>query len=869
MKWCISHRPTPDARETGHSPNVWLLLAAILVLAASRATLRADDSAAIATSHFRKEVQPILTKYCSDCHADGANKGGVAFDEFKTDQERLDKHELWLAVLKNLRAGLMPPEKKPHPSKDEIKSLERWIKFDAFGIDPSDPDPGRVTVRRLNRVEYRNTIRDLMGIDFNTDTEFPPDDSGFGFDNIGDVLTLSPMLMEKYLAASRTIINRTVPLVPKVPAEVVINGRSFHGVDYRMPGVARDAIPESTLALSYYRASSVSNAFTAERAGRYQLVVDLTAAEHYVVTASDYNKCRVIFRLDGEELSRQEYVREPGKPIQYVFDRDWVAGPHELTFEVEPLTPGEKRTRALSMWINSVTVRGPMDEQYWVAPRNHERYFNRKETPKDPAARRAYAGELLGAFAKKAFRRPVDGETVDRLTSLAEAIYREPEKTFEEGVAQGMVAVLASPRFLFREEAAEADHAGKGFPLVDEYSLASRLSYFLWSSMPDEELLSLADSHLLRKNLGTQVKRMMADPRSVALMKNFTGQWLQARDVARVPIDARAVMARDRMADPETARVRLKYDELRARPEGSLSDFEKESLAKLRYQFEGGGIRPRLEMTGELREAMRLETEMYFTGIVREDRSVLELIESNYTYLNERLARLYGLTNLSVVGTAMRKVTLPPDSPRGGVLTQGTVLLVTSNPNRTSPVKRGLFVLENILGSPPAPPPPNIPALEETEKSLADHEPSLRKVLEMHREKPLCSSCHSRMDPPGFAFENFNAMGMWRETERGQAIEPAGKLITGEPFKDIRELKHILATRHQEEFYRTMTEKLLIYALGRGLESYDVETVDRIVQRLADDDGHFSALLGGIIESAPFQKRRTSSLVADNRTAHP
>jgi hypothetical protein len=267
-------------------------------------------------------------------------------------------------------------------------------------------------------------------------------------------------------------------------------------------------------------------------------------------------------------------------------------------------------------------------------------------------------------------------------------------------------------------------------------------------------------------------------------------------------------------------------------------------------------------LDGELRSAMRRETEMSFGYIVREDRSVLELVDSDYTFLNERLAKHYGLTNLNVTGSDMRRVTLPEDCPRGGLLTHGSMLIVTSNPTRTSPVKRGLFLLENIIGAPPPPPPANVPDLEDSAKEITDHEPSLREVLEIHRGKPLCNSCHNRMDPLGLALENFNALGMWRDKDRGQPIETTGKLITGEPFNSVKELKRIIVTDRRRDYYRCLTEKLLTYALGRGLEDYDVETVDRIADRLERDNGRFSALLLGIIESSPFQKRRNSALLA-------
>lgn len=796
-----------------------------------------------AATHFHKDIQPILTQYCSDCHADGANKGGVAFDEFKSDDAILTNRNLWLNALKNLRAGLMPPEKKARPSAEEIKRIENWIKYDAFAIDPNNPDPGRVTIRRLNRVEYRNTIRDLLGVDYDTNEEFPADDTGYGFDNISDVLTLSPMLFEKYLIAAKAIVAKTVPTVPLVPVERAIPGRAFTGggTDHS----------DGTLRLSYYDHASVSNTFKAQHPGHYQLLVDLTAKEHSVNKVFDYNKCRLVFKVDGRELLRREFTREGTRPFHFEFTHDWQAGEHQLTFEVEPLTPNEKQTRSLSIRLDSVTVRGPTEEKYEIPPANYARYFPHA-VPKSNRERQAYAHELIAAFATKAFRRPVDETTVNRLTALAEDYYKQRGNTFEGGVAYAMAAVLASPQFLFREEEIEPNHPAGVQPFVDEYSLASRLSYFLWSSMPDEELFKLAAAKQLRQNLDAQVKRMLADPKSEALVKNFAGQWLQARDIELVPIDARAVLARED-ADPEEARMQARFHELKAKPREQLTPEEKKEAHALYVKLFID--EPRIHLSGELRYAMRRETEMYFDHIIRDDRDIIELIDSDYTYLNERLARHYGLTNLNI-GSDIVRVTLPTNCPRGGVLTMGTVLAVTSNPTRTSPVKRGLFVLDNILGTPVPPPPQNLPPLEDSDHGSAGHKLTLRELLAVHREKPMCSSCHNRMDPLGLALENFNAMGIWRDRELKQPIDATGKLNTGESFKDIRELKHILATKHRLDFYRTLTSKLLTYALGRGLEYYDVETVDRIVDRLDREHGHFSALLHGIIESAPFQKRR-------------
>jgi hypothetical protein len=533
-------------------------------------------------------------------------------------------------------------------------------------------------------------------------------------------------------------------------------------------------------------------------------------------------------------------------------------------FEIHPVVPIEQKENSLDLRLAPVRIEGPTEREFWARPKNFARFFTR-DVPEDGVEKRKYAAEVLRRFATKAFRRPVADSTVTRLVEMAETTWKEKGKSFEDGIAQAMVPVLASPRFLFRVEGAEP--AAKGHPFVDEYALASRLSYFLWSTLPDDELFDLAQRGELRKNLAAQVKRMLADGRSTALIENFVGQWLQVRDVDGIDINARAVLTRDRGGEREMRETRKRFEELRNKVELTPEEqAEREALLqRFRNRFRN---RPNIELDGELRRALRQESEMSFGYVVREDRSVRELIESDYTFLNERLAKHYGISNVpgigEITGNEMRRVTLPPDSPRGGVLTQGSVLIVTSNPTRTSPVKRGLFILDNILGTPPPPPPPNIPNLEDSEKEFGDHEPTLRETLEVHRKAPLCSSCHNRMDPLGFALENFNALGMWRDKERGQAIDASGELITGEAFQSIRDVKHLIATKYHRGFYECLTEKLLIYALGRGLEYYDVQTVDEIVDRLEKADGRFSALLGGIVESAPFQKRRNLNSPRDS-----
>jgi hypothetical protein len=807
-------------------------------------------------AHYRKSIEPILGDYCYDCHAEGKKKGGVVFDEFPSDEALVGKRDLWLSVLKNVRAGLMPPKREAQPSADERRRLEDWIKFEAFGIDPSKPDPGRVTVRRLNRVEYRNTIRDLMGIDFQSEVEFPPDDTGYGFDTIGDVLTISPILLEKYLTAAKSIVSEAVPTVSRVMPETKIQGVRFRregDEDFAEP--RRGNRRETFRSLSYYEPAKVATVFNAPIAGEYRLVLDTAVRGNFDF---DPGKCRVIFKVDDREVVQKEFGWHDFKTFQFEFPEALPAGEHRFAVELQPLTPVDQKINSLAVQIVALTVKGPMAQEHWSRPPNYERFFTR-DAPKEPEARAADAREILRKFASKAFRRPVDERTVERLAALAESIYTAPGKSFEAGVAHALVAVIASPRFLFRLEESAPGSEGQPIAEVDEYSLASRLSYFLWSTMPDDELIGLASRGELRQNLAAQVRRLLADSRSENLVRNFTGQWLQGRDIDGIAINARAVLSRDRGDEREFANRRARIQELNAIPDELRTPQEREELQQL-FNRRRRNNAPQVELDRDLRDAMQRETEMFFAHIVREDRSVTELIDSDYTFLNEKLAGHYGVPG--VTGGEMRRVTLPPENPRGGVLTHGSVLVVTSNPDRTSPVKRGLFVLDNFLGTPAPPPPANIPALEAVEKDFGDHQPTLREAMVMHRDKPLCAGCHERMDPIGLAFESFNAMGMFRETERKQPIDTAGELITGETFRGVRELKAVLVNKHRIDFYRCLTEKLMTYALGRGLEYYDVETVDQIVQRLIEKDGRFSALLTGIIESAPFQKQRTAATVS-------
>jgi len=835
------------SRLGGRASSLLVVSLAITILSCRPASAAGDNLA-----DFHKTVQPVLTEYCLHCHNSRLKKGDIAFDS-EDVKAMLADQGLWLKVFKMLRAEMMPPRGKSRPSTEQVEQVVNWIKYSAFAIDPHNPDPGRVTLRRLNRTEYRNTIRDLLGVDFNTDAEFPNDDTGHGFDTIGDVLTISPLLLEKYISAAKAVVAQAVPTQAWAPAEKRIPGQRFQPAGVPTQSVGTRGGADGPLALSYYKAATVTYPFVAEHAGRYQVILDLTASETFVDGQFDYNKCRLIFKCGDRVLLTRDFSRQGRKPYHFEFEQNWQAGKQDLALEIQPLTK-EQQVRSLTLRLEAVTVRGPMEKKYGVRPAKHQQFFP-GTIPNNPQERRAYAFKLLEPIISRAYRRPVDRETVERLVGLVESTAAQPGRTFEEGMAQAITVVLASPRFLFREETTLPDSTDR-YPLLDEYSLASRLSYFFWSSMPDEELFRLASQNKLRQNLSAQVSRMLADKRSGEFIRNFAGQWLQARSIDSANVNTFAVLSKEQPRDPKAEKMRMRFRELVRKPRESLTDAEKKELEQLRTTFfRSFGRFRQFQLTGDLRRAMRQETEMSFEHILRNDRSLLELLDANYTFLNERLAKFYGIEGVN--GQQMRKVTLPPNSPRGGVLTQATFLIITSNPDRTSPVKRGLFILDNLLGTPPPPPPPDLPPLEEAAGAVKGKPPTLREMLAVHRSKALCNSCHNRMDPLGLAFENFNALGRWRDKELGQPIESGGQLLTGESFKNVQELKKILATTRRLDFYRCVTEKMLIYALGRGLEPGDMHTVDELVAKLEAAQGRPSVLIRGILESPAFQRRRS------------
>jgi len=814
-----------------------------------------DDQA-----EFEKDILPILENHCYECHGDGEDKGKITFDTFDSTQVLMGQSDLWVHALKNVRSGLMPPSKKDRLSAEEFAKLEQWIKRGPLKLDPQNPDPGRVTLRRLNRVEYRNTIRDLMGVEFRAEEEFPADDTGYGFDTIADALTTSPMLLEKYMQAAEAIVAKALPQVSRITPERVISAKVFDGGD-------GDLDEKSDRWLSLYDPADLTGNVKITKPGTYRVLLDASVRGSF---AYDPGRANFTWAVDGKEVASRELKWGDGQSVNPSVEVKWPAGSYPVRLTLEPLVGKDKKPAEIGdqgppnvhLNLRGITLIGPLEQEFAALPKNYRRFFLRDEVPQDPAEQARYAGEILRRFATRAFRRPVDEATVTRLAGFAMSSAAAPGGSFERGIGKGMTAILASPRFLFRIEDSLEENDPAKHPLLDEYALASRLSYFLWSTMPDDTLYQLAESGELRKNLSAQVDRMLKDGRCNQLVENFAGQWLQTRDVESVTIDARIVQARDLGQEKDIRERTLRIQQIRRAIDAAekAGDEPKQAalrqeLDEMRAKFRRNG--KRIEFAGSLRTAMRREAEMLFNHVLREDRSILELVENDSTFLNEELANHYGVPG--VQGREMRLVKLPPDSPRGGIITMGTVLAVTSNPTRTSPVKRGLFILDNILGTPPPPPPPNISSLEASEKKDDGGNLTLRDALALHREKPLCSSCHNRMDPLGLALENFNALGSWRDKDQGLPLESAaGQLITGEKFADVRELKRVLVSARHRDYYQCLTEKLLTYALGRGPQPCDITTMDAIVEKLDQTDGRFSSLITGIIESPAFQKRQRS-----------
>jgi hypothetical protein len=738
----------------------------------------------------------FLQKHCLHCHGEKAPKAGLALHRFRDEASVLRGRRTWEDVLEKVRSGEMPPKGRPRPPAAEVDSFVGVVEgLFARADRQARPDPGRVTVRRLNRTEYNNTIRDLVGVDFQPAEDFPSDDVGHGFDNIGDVLTVSPVLLERYLAAAEGILQRAI-VVGGPPAPP------------RRPVAAQFLLPHPKEREPRFRTlKDRDELFTVYRlsaAGQYRLRL-----RGWGQQAGD-EPPKAALLLDGREVHSAAVTAVQGKPGEYESAvLNLTPGEHRAVIRlVNPFSDSkssdkEKASRTLS--VQRLELEGPLD----TYPASHKRLM--ACTPRRP--RREQTREILARFAGRAYRRQAADAEVERLVQIADAAQARGDK-WEAGIQLAMQAVLVSPKFLFRLELDDRPDSPEPHPL-DEYQLACRLSYFLWSSMPDDELFALAGKNALAANLEAQVRRMLRDDRARALVDNFALQWLQLR--------------------------RLKV----AAPDPRM--------------FPG--------FNEKLRAAMLEETRLFVGAVFREDRSVLDLIDADFTFLNEPLAHLYGIADTNgnpaghkpvrpggepISGEQFRRVSLA-DGQRGGLLTQASVLTVTSNPTRTSPVKRGRWVLEQILGTPPPPPPPDVPELPDNAKAALSG--SLRQRMEQHRAKASCANCHTRMDALGFAFENFDAIGAFRTRDGDFPIDPSGALPGGRSFRGPADLKAILKEK-KDLFGRCLAEKLLTYALGRGLEYYDRPAVDRIVAALGRDGYKFSTLVLEITRSDPFRLRR-------------
>ena len=806
-----------SAHAAGQAPEVAAGTAAGVVPAAAAPSRTAGAESTAESAEYRA----VLDRYCTTCHNDRLLTAGLTLES--VDMVHVGEGaETWEKVIRKLRAREMPPPRRPRPDDATYVGFVDWIETELDRAAGADVNPGTETVHRLNRTEYTNAIRDLLALEIDGRELLPADDLSYGFDNIADVLSLSPSLLERYMLAAGKIAEMAVG-DPSIRSTTAVYTTSpvlmqharmseLHPFGSRGGFATRHYFPvdgeyEIRVTLERTHGDAIKGL---QRRNTLEVRLDRARVARFEIGADGQREAwNAVFNLTPYERNADSDLRFR-MPVQ--------AGMREVALSflrrsalpegvLEPVSAAETyhyagdRDAPMAVWI--VEIEGPFNgaaaSADAVTP-SRERIFTC--LPADPAAEPACAEEILGSLARRAFRRPVSGDDVAALMAFYDVGHAKGG--FESGIEFALRAILVDPEFLFRIEQDPAG-AAPGEPYrISDLELASRLSFFLWSSVPDDELLDAAARGTLRDEgvLAAQVKRMLADPKADALVDNFAGQWLFLRNMRSVKPDP--------VAFPE-------FD-------------------------------------GNLREAFTRETELWFESQIKEDRSVIEVLTSDYTFANERLAKHYGIPD--VEGNHFRRVTLP-DERRRGILGQGSVLTATSYANRTSPVKRGVWVLENLLGAPPPPPPADVPGLEDSDSVADPSDPesrprSVRERMERHRTDPVCASCHVRMDPLGFALEGFDAIGGYRElpVEQTSGTLPSGRELNGPA--SVREM--LLANR--EEFVGTVTEKLLTYGLGRGVEYYDLPWIRRIVRQAEADDYRWSSLILGIVESTPFQMRK-------------
>jgi hypothetical protein len=906
------------------------------------AAAEAKPVAAAASSwdEFHQKVQPFLAKHCFECHGDDNAENNFRLDLIHDQASLEDSSRTLEKALDKLSSHKMPPRDEPQPSAAEATPVVAWLKTHLVGDLNAPINPGRVTLHRLNRAEYNNTIRDLLAIDFRPADAFPVDDAGYGFDNNGDVLSLAPVLMEKYLAAANFSLEKAIFADPVIPPPVrqweaatmdgsfpksdpkgaignndantgggqrrpIPIGRVFNAggeiyADYDIPAdgeyVLRIRAYGTQGSVTKQRPSVAflvdgkqiqqpftikedirnTSSYAVEKAmltgGKHRIslaflngatpeeVLEATAKAAKAAEADKAAKTSAPAAKPAVEVAAKEAVADVAdaadadataaeKPAAEKADKDnikekenapaaAVVAAADKPAAAAPAAgragangrgraggargaaaaakggipqgggrqagPPPSPTGKPTLGVIYVELEGPLAPTPDRMPESYRRTL--VAHPSATVTKAQAAEKNIRRFAYRAYRRPVTDAEVARLM----AVWTKADadgRSFDESMDFVLQAVLISPSFLFRMEMEPQPGEGAVHTLT-EYELASRLSYFLWSSMPDDELFALADKGQLRANLDAQVRRMLKDPKSAALVQNFAGQWLQLRAMQNVT--------------PDTKRY---------------PDFDE-----------------------SLREAMTKETQMFFTAIVQENRNVLDFIDADFTFVNERLAKHYGLTG--VTGNEFRRVTFPKEDQRGGLLTQASILTITSYPGRTSPVQRGKWVLENLLDSAPPPPPPNVPALADDSK--AELTGTLRQRMEQHRANPTCAACHEQMDAIGFGLENFDAIGEWRTVDgNNDKIDSSGVLPGGKSFQGPAELREIIKS-HSDEFGRCLASKMLTYALGRGLESYDRRTTEAVAAEMQANGNTFTALVEAIARSDAFQKRNGKSKRGDS-----
>lgn len=738
---------------------------------------------------FSTSAFPLLQLHCSRCHSEEDPNGDFVLSRYSDSRSALEHRKMWEKALRLIQRGEMPPKDEPRLPGTDIETLKRSLKVTLDSYDCSGEIPaGVVTLRRLNRTEYNNTIRDLTTVDFRPADSFPVDDSGYGFDTIGDVLSLPPLLLEKYLLASEQIVEKALLRKPDEngpfkeieaqkmkyvgPGEMVKHGTVWVVLTSNSELQVEEEIPEDGL----YKFSS--KCFGDQAGGEPP---------------------KLAYKVDGETVAVLDVKAPSFKMSGWVGEKIRLSkGKHLLAVAFindyyKPDDPDPKN-RDRNIGLRSLDLQGPIDE----TPALGRAKLLPREPENNPEDESKCAREVLAAFLSRAFRRPVSETEIDRFHSMY-LHSRQQGAEYEDSLRLSLQAVLISPDFLFRVEADRSEGGMHHQWRLSDHELATRISYFLWSTMPDEELRAVADRGELSRSdvLEQQVARMLKDPKAIALAENFIGQWLELRKVDTL------------QPDPKT--------------------FDKFDPA--------------------LRKAMRQETEHLFQHLLSENGSLTDLLGANYTFVNKRLADHYGIPG--VKGDEFQRVNYPDDR-RGGILSHASILMLTSNPTRTAPVKRGKWILENILNEPPPPPPPNVETLKEDEKSVASG--SLRQRLEIHRSQPACASCHDQMDPLGFGLENFDGIGEWREKDGEFPIDPSGELPDGEKFATPAELRGILVGK-KDRFLRCTAEKLFTYALGRGVEPSDQCALDRICEATKADEYRLLRLIQEVIRSTPFTHR--------------